>query len=374
MLRSLVWLWLAAVRGVLQLPELPNVAFPCDHAWTTALRLSWDIEVSFPINMTGFESRAELQSGIVQLAAATCKREVEKRALQIDITVSGCTSELATLAMVDVANHCDMGAWTPTVYYINLQRRPERDQHMRHQLARLPEGRFTAHRVQAIDGASHEFTREQVAMFDDSYFAYFNKSGNVRRPGLETPHPDVSGILHRLPAMANALSHYGIWQRVARGSDPFAIVMQDDALLSHAFADDFGKLLDELPRDAWVVWLSLHNVVRNPSGRGPAHLVGFPIDSVYDPDTYSTSPKHTSRIGNCIPLYCNPCSGQYLLTRAGARQLVAHAESSGFNRATDIWMNQLLIQHGKHYIARPLLGTVATQFGSDIFSVEVRNV
>ena len=79
----------------------------------------------------------------------------------------------------------------------------------------------------------------------------------------------------------------------------------------------------------------------------------------YDVDWYSTPLPSSSRVGRCSEdgTLCQPCSTAYLLTRAGAAALLAHANSVGFENVTDIFLNRFLLAHDRHYIARPLLAT-----------------
>jgi glycosyl transferase family 25 len=102
---------------------------------------------------------------------------------------------------------------------INLDRSPERMAHMEAQLSRLG---VAYDRLQAVDGRTLD--RDYVGKF---------------------------------PPMAASqvgcyLSHKAAWQRIADGTEPYGIVLEDDIHIAPAFAD-FARSSEWVPADAGIV-------------------------------------------------------------------------------------------------------------------------
>ena len=90
-----------------------------------------------------------------------------------------------------------------------------------------------------------------------------------------------------------------------------------------------------------------------------------------DPDSYSQ--QITEHVGSLIPGPArSPCSTAYLITREGARALLAHVLDRGFQAPTDGLMELFLTTHDRNYVARRLLAKVDPAFGSDMQHVVAR--
>jgi glycosyl transferase family 25 len=95
------------------------------------------------------------------------------------------------------------------VYLINLDRAPERREHMESQFTRLG---LACTRVEAVDAK---------VMSSQEVEAFRHSVADTRRPHAWS-----------LPQIGNFLSHKKVWSAIASGSDGFAAVFEDDVHLS----------------------------------------------------------------------------------------------------------------------------------------------
>ena len=109
------------------------------------------------------------------------------------------------------------------IYVINLDRSPERLEAITRQLDRFGLG---FHRIQAVDGKLANPT--QRALLDE--MAYQSKHGKTSLPG----------------ELGCYLSHVRALDTFLASDSPFAIILEDDAILK----DDFARGIDELLKHA----------------------------------------------------------------------------------------------------------------------------
>ena len=242
--------------------------------------------------------------------------------------------------------------WKPTLFYINLNRRSERRQHMEQQLRNFSDT-FHVSRFVAFDGTSYNFSPDDKRHFRERWFSHM----------VEFDVPSTSN-----PAlMGNILSHYTLWKTLLRTGDPFCFIMQDDVQLFSDFGAELQRVTRTLPNGTFVVWIGLTH--HHAPGENQH---AWPVEEDYDPDLFSSRDSDLpNTIGRCYDRI-NPCSTAYVLTREGAEHLVHEVESKGFPCVTDCFMNEVLLRLNKHFISRKVLCTVPTQiFTSDIFPFEL---
>jgi glycosyl transferase family 25 len=116
------------------------------------------------------------------------------------------------------------------IYVINLETRPQRLEHMKRQLGHLGLG---FERFVAVDGAA------LVA--------------------ATSPHPTLSP-----GAYGCLLSHLAVFRKIADGTAPFALLLEDDVYLSPATAEVLAHVDDWVPGDA--------DLVKMESFEGETHL------------------------------------------------------------------------------------------------------
>ncbi len=163
-----------------------------------------------------------------------------------------------------------MKAWL-----INLDRCPERLDHMTAELGRLGIG-FT--RIAAVDG--REMSEAERAAF----------AANAD-PERKSWMPGQIGCF---------LSHYHAWQAIAAGDDPYGLVLEDDML----FADAIRGVLADL---AWLP--KDYDVVRFEGSTTRVHL---------GPALAHPGGRALHRVRSTTW-----CAGAYLISRECARRLVA---------------------------------------------------
>lgn len=236
-------------------------------------------------------------------------------------------------------------AWDPKpectrlpLFYINLDRRPDRDYHMRGEFSREQlEPLFEIVRVSGVVPGDNLTQEERVLFARALEFQKYNK-----------------GAL-----MGNALSHLRIWRLLADSSCSHAIVLEDDAVLKRGFVEEARRLIAANPPEAVVTWIGAHSYANGPMSHP------WPIEEAYDPDTFSTRLPGSDVVGIMHDDF-NPASLGYLLTHRGANQLFWHFTDEGFALHTDHAVREFLKHRGKNFISRAILSTGAPTLGSDI--------
>uniref|UniRef100_A0A6C0JQF8 Glycosyl transferase family 25 domain-containing protein n=1 Tax=viral metagenome TaxID=1070528 RepID=A0A6C0JQF8_9ZZZZ len=244
------------------------------------------------------------------------------------------------------------------IYYINLDRRPDRNEHFLNQCAKhsLPSSKIQ--RVQAVDGLTFRFNDEMYNMFANSDFTITLKK--YRELGLDNESYKVAeNIVKKL--MGNQLSHYTILNNIIDNDYEYSIIFQDDARFNNNIVEYIDNLLKYIPEDGELI-----NIGLNKFADGS---MAIPWDFVKDTDTDISKEfinEHICKLKEDV----NPCSLAYIVTKKGARNLVNHFSKVGFLQETDHNFNQYLITKDTFYCCRNIMAT-SENFGSDIFSKEV---
>lgn len=227
-----------------------------------------------------------------------------------------------------------------TFYYLNLDRRTDRREHMEQQFAKVGIDATYIIRMQAHD-ATHEPVPDHVLkLFQKADFA-------------------DSGILEHKIA-ANCWGHMKMWQAIIDRELPCAVLMQDDAVLANNFLPTLQRILDNLPEDAEVVWLALPWQVSRRRLNNPraSDVINYPWANGIVNDY----------IAHLHPKLSNPGSLAYIMTLEGAKCLLEHTYKQGVLRATDGHMVDYLAEKNKNWASRPLIASYDPRFGTDIFN------
>lgn len=243
------------------------------------------------------------------------------------------------------------------VYYINLDRRPDRNTHFLNQCRQhdLPFSKIQ--RFQAIDGVTFNFTEKYMNMFKNC--DYFRTLKSYRESNMEEKKYKIAEGLTR-NIMGNQLSHYVILNDIANNNYEYAIVFQDDAKFNNNFVEYIDNLIENLPEDT-----ELMNIGTNKIADG---YYVIPWD--FDKDTEEIIVKETLNDYVCrLKEDINPCSLAYIVTKKGARNLVEHFSKVGFLRATDYNFNNYLTRKNIFYSSRKIMVTTEFQ-GSDVFDIK----
>jgi GR25 family glycosyltransferase involved in LPS biosynthesis len=223
-------------------------------------------------------------------------------------------------------------------YFINLDRRPNRNEHFLQECkkANIPDSLI--HRFSAIDGTSYQFTRDEVKLFDLK---------NVLR------HWNCKRL------MGNQLSHHYIMKDIIKNQYKYTIVFQDDAIFKENFLEFLEKI--EIPDDAEIINIGFHKVACL------AHFIGWDLKSTIEDDLKILCKKRVNDHVVYLNDTTNPCSLAYIITLQGAQNMVKEFESRGFRDATDHNLNDYLKSKNIFYGVVPVLVTGDHTLPSDIF-------
>jgi len=211
-----------------------------------------------------------------------------------------------------------------TVYYVNLDRRPDRRKHFESQVP-------WAKRVRARDGLEED-TR-----------SLFNPAASLK--------PGEYGC---------AASHVDVWRRVAASTnDTAAFVFEDDANLSKDFEKAFGRL--ELPEDAEIVFVSYSDYT---NGRTIVPLLLAEQKATLNLRIFFDA-RVTRDVGRFKP-DMDPCTTGYWMTRQGAKNLLHYVGMHKIDRPIDHYMNTYLKTRGIFYGLLVALATPAEGLGTDV--------
>jgi len=235
-----------------------------------------------------------------------------------------------------MSKHIDM------VYYINLDRRKDRNEHMIKQfsLAGIEPNRIK--RIPGIDGTTYTFSEKELALFKHAEFMT-----NER----------VKAFANKI--IGNQLSHFNIYKDVIENKYKKVLILQDDVVFRDGFLNEFNPICESLPEDCEVLNIGLHEY---------AYYQNFVAYNFKSNVEYKgvEQEKLNDYICKWKPS-TQPCSLAYILTEKGAKHIVNHFEEHGFPSATDISLNRYLIKKDIFYGSRKILCTGDPSFGSDIF-------
>ena len=224
------------------------------------------------------------------------------------------------------------------LYYINLDRKPERNKHVLQQCsdANIPSDKIQ--RFVALDGETHPFTSEELAMFSNCDFKHCEFFKRIA---------------------GNQLSHYYILMDMIKNHYEYVLICQDDVIFREGFLKELELVVTNIPSDAEIINIGMHKHAVYSS------FVPWDFNQRED-DT--TIVKTIVNDGVCILTdETNPCSLAYIVTSAGAINLIMHFQMTGFLRATDCNYNDYLIGKNIFYGSRTVLCTGNHLFPSDIF-------
>jgi GR25 family glycosyltransferase involved in LPS biosynthesis len=223
-------------------------------------------------------------------------------------------------------------------YYINLDKRPNRNEHFLNQCKRenVPEDRIK--RFVAIDGDTHVFTPEENKLFEKSDLLSHWFGNRIK---------------------GNQLSHHYIMKEVIKNKYPYAVVFQDDAILRESFMEILENVIDNLPKTSEMVNIGFHTYA---SG---ATFVRWDLKGI--DDHVKLAEKRLNKYVCVLKHGINPCSLAYIITLKGAEKMVKYFETNGFSRATDGNFNDYLETNGIFYGSTPVLVTGNSDLKSDIF-------
>ena len=224
------------------------------------------------------------------------------------------------------------------IYYINLDRRPDRKDHFLRHCRQEKINMDIVERFRAVDGKTIQLKPDEKRMFENIQY---------------------KNSCNRDAIMGNQLSHYYILLDMMRKGYKNILVFQDDVLLRSNFNLYLEQVLDAIPDDAEMINIGMHKFAY--------YKYFLPLD-LNDPVQSIMSCRRNVNHAICeLGYFKNPCSLAYIVTRKGAENMVRYFQQTGFLRETDWNYNVYLKQKHINYASTIVLCTGALM-GSDVFS------
>jgi len=229
------------------------------------------------------------------------------------------------------------------IYYINLERRQDRNEHFINQCHyhNLPFNKVE--RFNALDALTYKFTDYEIELFKDA--DYKNKNFEKK-------------------IMANQLSHYYILIDIIKNKYKNTMIFQDDVILKKDFVSYIEPVINNMPNDTEIINFGLHKYA--------AYNKFIPWNlnnNTYFTDTPDIIFQHVNNYICRMNTKYNPCSLAYIITLPGAINLVNYFNNIGFLRATDYNYNVYLLSKNIYYASNIVLATSNINFKSDVFEI-----
>ena len=222
--------------------------------------------------------------------------------------------------------------------YINLDRRPDRKDHIEKQFVDSHIDLDNVYRFRAIDGdclQEYDVTLHELKLFKN---ADFKKLYNARY------------------LIGNQLSHLRAMKHFLSTAEEYCVIMQDDMTFCRSFAQCVDSVVEYWPEDAEIVNIGFHKWAAYKN------VIPHTLNCGYSDHAQTCVNKCICMLKNEV----NPFSSAYVISRKGANAFISHVEKFGCNRATDWVMNEYLQSKKIFYGSREVLCTGALM-GSDIF-------
>ena len=224
------------------------------------------------------------------------------------------------------------------LYYINLKRRPDRNEHFLNECKKADIPSHKIKRFEALDGNTYDFSDEETELFK-----------NV----------DYKGKNFEKKIMGNQLSHYYILKEMIEKRYNYIIICQDDVIFRNNFTYHLNKVMDNIPSNAEIVNIGFHKYAAYD------HFVPWDLNGKNDFEQLSQN-----KVNDAVCVLnktINPCSLAYIVTLKGAINLMVFFKRNGFFRATDWNYNDYLNYNNIFYGSSTVLCTGNPNLGSDIF-------
>jgi GR25 family glycosyltransferase involved in LPS biosynthesis len=224
------------------------------------------------------------------------------------------------------------------IYFINLDRRPDRYEHFLKQCHdnNIDYNKIT--RFRAIDGKTYEFNKEEKDMFKNVDYRTQNFAKRI---------------------MGNQLSHYNILKEMVDKNYNYIIIFQDDIQLRNDFISELEKVMNNVPENAEIINIAFHKFA--------SYNQFIPWDLKQRDEEKEMAKININDYVCILNDTVNPCSLGYIVTLKGAINLINYFETKGFLRATDWNFNDYLRNKNIFYGSSLVLCTGNPNLGSDIF-------
>jgi GR25 family glycosyltransferase involved in LPS biosynthesis len=230
------------------------------------------------------------------------------------------------------------------IYYINLDRRPDRYEHFLKEIHNHNIPFDKVQRFEALDGKTYKFSQKEKDMFKRSDFRTQNYSAKI---------------------MGNQLSHYKILEEMIKKNYEYIIIFQDDVIFRKNFVEYMNNF--DIPKDAEIINIGYHKFAAYNN------FIPYNIDKPLINSKINEDEKHIIKhsVNEYVGILTdtiNPCSLAYIVTLKGAKNLKRYFDDVGFLRATDMNYNDYLKSKNIFYGSKYILCTGNPCLGSDIFN------
>ena len=130
------------------------------------------------------------------------------------------------------------------VFYINLETRPDRNEHMIKLINKLNLQDITE-RINAVNGSK---------LSDPDISQYVTSYGMKRIKDKDKKY----GVDLTMGAVGCALSHRGVWNNIIDNNYKNTLILEDDVDIPDDFVDKYNKLSRDIPQDYDIVFLGYH--------------------------------------------------------------------------------------------------------------------
>jgi GR25 family glycosyltransferase involved in LPS biosynthesis len=131
------------------------------------------------------------------------------------------------------------------VYYINLDRRPDRKKNVMNQLSKI-NYKGPVERISAVDANQIDYSIMPTSLI--------TKEGIDYALDKETP---LYTYLTK-GAIGCALSHKHVFEKILYGKDDYALILEDDIWFNEKFNEKLKEILSVMP-EYDILWLGYHN-------------------------------------------------------------------------------------------------------------------
>jgi len=225
------------------------------------------------------------------------------------------------------------------VYYINLDKRPDRNAHFLKECAKARIPSNLIQRFSGLDGDTYPFDKDDLELFKDTSYA---------------------GYLCEKKVIGNQLSHCSILKDMVEKEYNHILVCQDDVVFKPNFMNYFKKVMENIPDDAEVVNIGFHKVTMFEDS--------IPWDLNSNDDFPELGDTKVNDYVCHLKHDINPSSLAYIVTLKGAIHLLDFFKKNGYFYETDHNFNRYLIDKNIYYGTTNVLCTGNPSLGSDIYS------
>jgi len=224
------------------------------------------------------------------------------------------------------------------IYFINLDRRPDRYEHFLKQCNDNNIDFNKIERFRALDGNTYEFSEEEKNMFKKVDYRTQTFSKRI---------------------MGNQLSHFSILKEMIDKNYNYIIICQDDIQFRNNFQKELENVMNNIPQNAEIINIAFHKFASY------SQFIPWDLNQCEEEKKMAklNINDHICILNDTV----NPCSLGYIVTLTGAINLVNHFNTIGFLRATDWNFNDYLRKKNIFYGSRLVLCTGNNNFSSDIF-------